>query len=506
MAIARSVGIWIRVSTEDQVKGESPEHHEHRARSYADMRGWKVAEVYRLDGISGKAIIDHPEAKRMLADLRSGRIEALIFSKLARLARNTRELLDFADIFRDCGTDMVSLAEAIDTSSPAGRLFFTLLAAMAQWEREEISARVAASVPVRAAMGKPTGGAAPYGYRWVDKRLEIDPEEAPVRVLMYELFAEHRRLKRVARILNERGYRTRRDAKFADTTIRRLIEDGTAKGLRRANYTQTTDRTKSWTLKPESEWVYQQSPAIVSEDLWQRCNDLLAAQNASLRKPGRKAVHLFAGYAFCACGPKMYVWSNSPKYQCPTCRNKIPVDDLEAVYRDQLKGFVFSDADLEAHAEAANEVIREKAALIEAAEADLRKITSEDDRLYQLYLADALTKEDFGRRHRPLAERRDQLEFELPRLQAELDVLRIGSLDRQEAISEARDLTTRWDGLAFEDKRQIVEAITDRIVIGKEEVEINLLHIPMSRNDAEKATHAHGFWAAISWTLAGYRT
>src|ERR1035437_7079857 len=96
----KKVGIWIRVSTEDQARGESPEHHEKRARSYADAKGWNVREVYHLEGVSGKAVMHHPEAKRMLADIQSGHIQALIFSKLARLARNTRDLLDFADLFR----------------------------------------------------------------------------------------------------------------------------------------------------------------------------------------------------------------------------------------------------------------------------------------------------------------------------------------------------------------------------------------------------------------------
>lgn len=498
----KAVGIWVRVSTEDQVKGESPEHHEKRARAYADAKGWDVVEVYRLEAVSGKAVMGHPDAQRMLADVRSGRITGLVFSKLARLARNTRELLEFAEEFRQYGADLVSLQEAIDTSSPAGRLFFTMIAAMAQWEREEIAERVQASVPIRAKLGKPLGGAAPFGYRWVDKKLSPDPAEAPIRVLLYELFVEHKRKKTVARLLNERGYRTRNGSRFSDTTVDRLLRDETAKGRHRANYTKTSDRTKNWSLKPESEWVYTEVEAIVSEEVWGRANTILDEQRARLQRPARKPVHLFAGFAYCGCGQKMYVWSNSPKYVCSACRNKIPVTDLEAVYQEQLRSFLVSPDDIAAHRAAAQEAISEKERLIASAETELKRLAAREDELFELYAARAISKDDFGRKHRPISERRTQLEDELPKLQAEVDVLRMSLLSQEAALYEARDLYERWPSLGGEEKRQLIEAITERIVVGKDEVEIALLDVP-SRNDGGKATRPQGFMAATSCTRAG---
>ena len=491
------VGIWIRVSTEDQARGESPEHHERRARAYAESKDWKVKEVYHLEAVSGKSVKDHPETQRMLRDIKSGHITGIIFSKLARLARNTRELLDFADTFREQNADLISLQEAIDTSTPAGRLFYTMIAAMAQWEREEIADRVAASVPIRAKLGKTLGGAAPFGYRkdGPGKRFVPDDKESGVRRLMYELFLEHKRIRTVARLLNEAGHRTRKGKHFTNTTVERLLKDPTAKGIRRANYTKSLGDKKRWKMKPETDWVWSEVEPIVSEELWNQCNQILEDRVKNGKRPTKKPVHLFTGVTFCACGNKMYVPSNTPKYVCYKCRNKIPVVDLEAVFNEQLKNFLLSPKELTQYLNAADETIKEKEDLLRGLEKEQQKLTSEMDKIMRLYLDDKITGDGFGHKYRPLEERGKQLNERIPELQGELDFLKIKFLSSDEVLTEAKDLYGRWPSLEPEAKRQIVENITDRITIGKDDISIDLCYLPSSSEMlADKSRNLRDSW------------
>ena len=485
-ASGKFVGIWIRVSTEDQAKGESPQHHEARARHYAASKGWIVKEVYDLAGVSGKAVMDHPEAQRMLRDVKRGHISALIFSKLARLARNTKELLEFADLFRELNADLVSLQESLDTSTPSGRFFYTLIAALAEWERAEIASRVQSSVAIRAKLGKPINGTAPYGYQWKDKKLVIHPTEAPVRKLAYELYMKHRRKHRVSSLLNEMGHRTRTKSRWSDVGVGRILTDWSAKGVYRYNVYRMTG-TWEREVKDESEWGVVQCEPLVSETLWNEVNQTLETQRQSrAKRPGPKPVHLFAGLVYCHCGSpkKMYVRTSTGKYLCEKCHNKIPVADLEAVFVDELKAVFTDKKRLTDQLAAGRKNLGEKEQLIAVQQQEIQKVRDEMAKTHRLYLDGQIPIEEFGNYHKPLAERLTQLQTDLPRLQAEVDYLKIHTVSAEAVRDEADDLYSNWPRLPLENKRRVIEGIVDKIVIGKDEIEITF----SSSNPLEEMT------------------
>ena len=191
-------------------------------------------------------------------------------------------------------------------------------------------------------------------------------------------------------------------------------------------------------------------------------------------------------------GTIVQVPARTGKYVCAKCHNKILVDDPEAVFTSELSGFLLSPEDLDDHRSAANDVLREKEVLVEAAEGEPKRLQKSENELFELYHAGQIAKADFGRRHHPISERSAQIEAELPRLQAERDVLKVGMLSRDEVMSEAKDLAMGWPDFSWEQRRGIIEQITDRVVVGKEGVAISLLHVPFG-NDPQKAMEPRFF-------------
>ncbi len=359
---------------------------------------------------------------------------------------------------------------------------------MAEWEREEIASRVAASVPIRAKMGKPLGGQAPFGYTWSGKDFLIHESEAPVRKLMYELFLKLQRKKSTATELNKRGYRTRNGSNFTATSIGRLLRDSTAMGERRANYTKSTGNNKNWILKPQSEWIIIPCPPIISAELWNEVNSVLDAQEAKRKPIGPKAVYLLSGFVSCTCGKTMYVYHSSKTYACKTCKIRISVSDIDEIYQVYLKDYLngINHAD---YLEQSDLQLQERKALLAASTKERTKLSKRINELIELRIDGSLSKERYMEQYKPLEERVQQLDVQLPELEAEIDVRTIQMLSSDVVVKEARTLHDEWLNMPPEQKRAIVETITTTVEIGKEDITITLAYAPSLPQNAEKRSH-----------------
>jgi hypothetical protein len=182
----------------------------------------------------------------------------------------------------------------------------------------------------------------------------------------------------------------------------------------------------------------------------------------------------------------MYVPSNGRKYTCSSCHAKIAPDTLELVFASELKHFVFSDEDVTQSLAQADANYTAKEARLTALRAEREQVGHGMEKLYRLFQSDQISPEGFGSRNRPLEQRAQQLDNTIPELQAELDFLKIQMLSSAEIISETRELFSRWEGMGLEAKRTIVEAITDRIALNGDEIELELQYVSAFAKDATK--------------------
>jgi site-specific DNA recombinase len=155
---------YIRVSTEEQAReGYGLAAQDHAIRSYCQAHGWELADVYADAGRSGKSTRGREELARLLEDASKGRFQRVVFWKLDRFGRNLRDLLDNCDRLETLGIGIVSVQEAIDTGTAAGRMVRSFLGAVAEFERETIVERIKAGLAQKARQGELLG-TVPLGY------------------------------------------------------------------------------------------------------------------------------------------------------------------------------------------------------------------------------------------------------------------------------------------------------------------------------------------------------
>lgn len=343
---------------------------------------------------------------------------------------------------------------------------------------------MSASVPVRAKMGKPTGGRGPFGYMWLDKQLVVNPAEASIVKEIFNTFLSTKKLLTTANVLNEKGYRSRNGAKFGKTTIKRVLTDPTYKGMKRANYSKSKGDKKSWLLKPQDQWVFFEVEPLVSEDVWNEVNTIIRKNAIPFpSSPPPIGKYAFSGLLTCGeCNKKMYVMKYDgmkvPRYICRGCRTKINEDILLDQFKEGLKCMVVSPQQLQGLHQADEQQIKDKQNQLKTLNAELKGIEKKIDNLLDLFNDGSLDKKIFSEKIKEQQERKQQLENEIPRLEGEIDFIKTSEIGKDFILTKATTLYALWDTLDNDSKVKIVKELLSGVSLNKKEVIFEYFYLP----------------------------
>ena len=200
---------YIRVSTEDQAKeGVSLDNQRAKIQAYAALKNLDLVDVIEDAGISAKNL-NRPGVQEVLRQAKAGLVDAVIVFKLDRMFRSTIDALETTKHFDKWGIGFHSINENLDTKSAMGRSFFTLIAAIAEMERQIVSERTKTALQHKKANGEKTGGDVPFGYQAENGNLIEDRREQRIIQLIAQLKAEGHSLRAIAHELRNRGYKSK---------------------------------------------------------------------------------------------------------------------------------------------------------------------------------------------------------------------------------------------------------------------------------------------------------
>ncbi len=171
--------------------------------------GWRLIPDHYDDGAFSGASLDRPALQKLLADVRAGKITIVVVYKVDRLTRSLADFAKLVELFDQHQVSFVSVTQSFNTTSSMGRLTLNVLLSFAQFEREVIGERVRDKIAASKRKGIWVGGPIPLGYRCIDKKLVVVPEEAEA---VRTIFARYLALGSIGALiedLDRRGIRTK---------------------------------------------------------------------------------------------------------------------------------------------------------------------------------------------------------------------------------------------------------------------------------------------------------
>jgi site-specific DNA recombinase len=310
--------------------------------------GWVcLPERYDDGGFSG-GNMKRPALQKLLADAEAGLVDVIVVYKIDRLSRSIIDFSELSGKLDEWSVSFVSVTQEINTSTSSGRMMLNILMTFAQYEREIIAERIKDKMSAHRRKGMWTGGAVPYGYQPIDKKLQIVEAEAEVIRWMYQRFTEVQSPKQIALELNQQGTLNKYGKEWDRAYIARILANQLYVGK----------------VKYQGIIYDGEHEAIVEPEIWKRVREIANSNNLVKEPKGRiestaplKGI-LRCGHCDCAMSPT-YGKKKSKQYfyyvcsrdqhrlvkECPVGR--ISAGEVEQAVLEQIKVVLHSDAFVE---------------------------------------------------------------------------------------------------------------------------------------------------------------
>lgn len=446
------VATYRRVSTEMQAdEGFSLEAQKSRLQSFIDSQGWRHVEDYADEGYSAKNI-ERPALKRLMGDIQKEKFDIVLVYRLDRLVRSVMDLHELLSLFEKHNIKFKSATEVFDTTSAMGRLFITIVAALAQWERENLSERVHFGMRQMVLEGKRAGAKAPFGYDTVDKELVINEEEAKWVRYIFEQYRTKGQ-QAIAGALNGMGIKTKNGSRWRSTVIHTVATNPIYAGYIRWNY-----RKASGSKTGNEIVVKGNHEPLIPKEQFDEVQEIIEKRSG---KGFKGHVHYpFTGVLKCArCGSPMIGASRKKKhglyrfYRCTgrfhskICDMPIISEDLVAkTFLEEVKAPEYKEVDIPETKDDSVEI-----------EKQLSKVKARIERIQDLYLDGDLTKQEY----REKLEKERKKEEELVRQMTPPS----SEVNHEVLIDIINNMKRIWEHATDEERKQLISLAVDFITV-----------------------------------------
>ena len=386
---------------------------------------WTFVPGYIDEGLSGISTKKRKHFNEMIADAKEGIFDLIITKEISRFARNTLDSLQYTRELLSFGVGVFFQNDNINTLDEDAELRLTIMSSIAQDELRKLSSRVKFGHQQAIKSNVVLGNSRIFGYLKDAKRLVIDETQAPMVRELFRLYATGEySMKQLEKIFYDQGYRNYNGNKIAHTTMSGIISNPKYKGYYVGNKVRIVDMfTKKQKFLPPEEWVMFKDetgeivPAIVSEELWDKANEVLTRRSEDVKSRQGICNHanLLTGKLYCThCGAAYYRRESKSKdgkvNSKWVCSNKINSGKDACpsfpIYEDEIKPILFkvfseTRVDVEALIKTYQEMFRsieaddETAKQIEEKKHIIELATQKKNKLLELVTIGAVTATNF---------------------------------------------------------------------------------------------------------------